>query len=73
MLPSIEAAKKVAKLIDPTLGYLLGESSDTNVLRDTAMLKRLNDINELPERDKNCVLYTIDHLLASVKTQAVYK
>ena len=73
MLPSIEAAKKVAKLTDPTVGYLLGYSDDTNVLRDTAMLKRLNDINELPERDKNCVLYTIDHLLASVKTQAVYK
>jgi transcriptional regulator with XRE-family HTH domain len=73
MLPSIEAAKKIAKLIDTTVGYLLGESNDTNVLRDTAMLKRLNDINSLPDKDKVCVLYTIDHLLASVKTQAVYK
>jgi len=73
MLHSIDAAKKVAKLIDTTVGYFLGESNYTNVLRDTAMLKRLNDINELPERDKDCVLYTVDHLLAPVKTQAVYK
>lgn len=73
MLPSIEAAKKIAKLIDTTVGYLLGETNDMNVLKDTSMLKRLNDINTLPEKDKECVLYTIDHLLASVKTQAVYK
>jgi len=73
MLPSIEAAKKIAKLVDTTVGYLLGESKDMNVLKDTAMLKRLNDITNLPDKDKECVLYTIDHLLASVKTQAAYK
>jgi transcriptional regulator with XRE-family HTH domain len=73
MLPSIEAAKKIAKLVDTTVGYLLGESNDMNVLKDKAMLKRLNDITNLPDKDKECVLYTIDHLLASVKTQAVYK
>jgi len=73
MLPSIEAAKKIAKLVDTSVGYLLGESNDMNVLKDKAMLKRLNDINNLPDRDKDCVLYTIDHLLASVKTQAAYK
>lgn len=72
MLPSIEAAKKIAKLIDTTVGYLLGESNDMNFLKDKAMLKRLNDITSLPDKDKECVLYTIDHLLASVKTQAVY-
>ncbi|MFY0255709.1 helix-turn-helix domain-containing protein [Chitinophaga sp. 30R24] len=73
MLPSIEAAKKIAKLIDTTVGYLLSESNDMNVLKDTAMLKRLNDINALPEKDKRCILYTLDHLLASVKTQETYK
>jgi hypothetical protein len=44
-----------------------------NVLKDKTMLKRLNDITNLPDKDKECVLYTIDHLLASVKTQAAYK
>lgn len=73
MLPSIEAAKKIAKLIDTTVGYLLGEVKDMDVFKDTAMLKRLNDITALKEDDKKHILYTIDHLLASVKTQAAYK
>lgn len=72
MLPSIEAAKKIAGLLDTTVGYLLGESSDTNVLKDKVMLNRLNDISKLPEKDKECVLYTIDHLLASVNTKLSY-
>lgn len=73
MLPSIEAAKKIAKLIDTTVGYLLGEVKDMDVFKDTAMLKRLIDITALKEDDKEHILYTIDHLLASVKTQAAYK
>jgi transcriptional regulator with XRE-family HTH domain len=72
MLPSIEAAKNIAKLVDTTVGYLLGESSDMNVLKDKTMLKRLNEIIALPDRDKDHILYTIDHLLASVKTQQAY-
>ncbi len=73
MLPSIEAAKKISKLIDTTVGYLLGEVKDMDVFKDTAMLKRLIDITALKEDDKEHILYTIDHLLASVKTQAAYK
>jgi hypothetical protein len=56
MLPSIEAAKKIAKLIDTTVGYLFGQRSDMNVLKDTSLLKRFNDINGLPDKDKDCVL-----------------
>jgi transcriptional regulator with XRE-family HTH domain len=73
ILPSIDAAKKIAKLIDTTVGYLLGEVKDMDVFKDTAMLKRLNDITALKEDDKKHILFTIDHLLASVKTQAAYK
>jgi transcriptional regulator with XRE-family HTH domain len=73
MQPSIEAAKKISHLLDTSVGFLLGESDDMNVLKDKAMLKRLNDISQLPDKDKECVLYTIDHLLASVKTELVYK
>jgi len=73
MLPSIEAAKKIAKLVDTTVGYLLGEVKEMDVLKDTAMLKRLNDLSALKDEDKEHILYTIDHLLASVKTQAAYK
>ncbi|HMT72075.1 MAG TPA: helix-turn-helix transcriptional regulator [Saprospiraceae bacterium] len=73
MQPSIEAAKKIANLLDTSVGFLLDETDDMNVLKDKTMLRRLNDINDLPEKDKECVLYTLDHLLASVKTQMAYK
>lgn len=73
MQPSIEAAKKIAKLVDTTVGYLLDEVSGMDVFKDTTMLRRLNDISALKEKDKEHILYTIDHLLASVKTEAAYK
>lgn len=37
------------------------------------MLKRLNDIAALPKEDKSHIIYTIDNLLASVKTRLAYK
>jgi hypothetical protein len=33
MKPSIDVAKKLARMVDTTVGYLLGESKDMNVLR----------------------------------------
>jgi len=36
-------------------------------------VKRLNDIVNLPESDKSHILYTIDNLLASVKTRLAYR
>ena len=72
MKPSIEVAMKLAKKIDTTVGYLLGETNEVNVLKDPNMLKRLNDIASLPDADKSHILYTIDNLLASVKTRLAY-
>jgi hypothetical protein len=43
-----------------------------NVLKDPQMLKRLNEINDLPEDDKHCILYTIDGLLQNVKTKKAF-
>ena len=73
MKPSIEVAMKLARLIDTTVGNLLGEMNESGILKDQDMLKRLNDIASLPEDDKSHILYTIDNLLASVKTRLAYK
>ena len=73
MKPSIEVAMKLAKQIETTVGYLLGETEEVNFLKDPDMLKRLNDIATLPAEDKTRILYTIDNLLASVKTRLAYK
>lgn len=72
MLPSIKAAKSIAKLVNTTVGYLLGETDQTNVLKDPVMLQRLNQISSLSEDDKHCILYTLDGLLQNVRTQQAF-
>jgi transcriptional regulator with XRE-family HTH domain len=47
MTPSIEVAVKLANLLDTTVGYLLGENRNAELLKDPAMLKRLQDIENL--------------------------
>jgi len=72
MLPSIEAAKKIAKLVDTTVGYLLEETEQADLFKDPLMLQRLNDINDLPEDDKRCILYTLDNLIQNVKAKKAF-
>ncbi len=72
MTPSVEVAKRMAKLLDTTVGYLLGEVQQSDTFKDPIMLKRLQQINNLPDRDKDCILYTIDNLLASATTRLAY-
>ncbi len=72
MTPSIKAAQNIAKLINTTVGYLLGETEQINILKNPEMLKRLNQIEKLPENDKHCILYTLDSLLQNVRTRQAY-
>jgi len=44
MIPSIEAAKKLAKILDTTVGYLLGETDQADLFKDPKMLQRFQDI-----------------------------
>ena len=69
--PTIDVVKKLAEVLDTTVGYLLGETEDRNLLKDPAMLKRLNDIEKLPEEDKKGILYAIDNLLRAAKLKAI--
>lgn len=50
-----EEAKKLAELLETTLGYLLGEVKQTDTFENAIMLKRLQQINGLPE-GKYCIL-----------------
>ena len=50
----------------------LYKSNEGKTLKDTAMLKRLNDISALPDKDKEHILYTVDGLIKSAKLQALW-
>jgi transcriptional regulator with XRE-family HTH domain len=71
--PSIDVAKKLADLLDTTVAYLVGETQANELLKDVDMLKRLKDINDLPEQDKQAILYNLDALLRDAKTRLAYK
>jgi len=59
--------KKLADVLETTVGYLLGETEDRELLKDPAMLRRLNDIAKFPEEDKNHILYALDAMIKNVK------
>ena len=71
MQPSIEAAKKIAKLIDTTVGYLLGETDEENILKDPEMLKRLNEIEKMDNEDRGSILKVLDGFIKSVKLKNI--
>lgn len=46
MTPSIDAAKKLAGLLNATVGYLLGENDDQDLFKDPKMLKRFKELSK---------------------------
>ena len=69
--PSIDLVKKMAVALGTTAGYLMRVAKNTLALKDQAMLKCINDINNLPEDDKNQVLYAINGLIKYAKLNAL--
>lgn len=67
MIPSIDAAKKLAQLLDTTVGYLLGETQQAGLFKDPKMLQRFQDIAVLPEKERECLLTTVDHFIKASK------
>lgn len=61
--PNIDVVKKMAEVLQTTAGYLIGETPDRELLKDPAMLKRLNDISKFSKEDKEHILYTLDAII----------
>jgi len=71
MTPSIDSAKRLAKILDTTVGYLLGETTHEELFQDPDMLKRFQDIASFDQDDKTHILYTLDALIKSVKLKKI--
>ena len=69
--PTIDVVKKMVDVLETTVGYLLGETEDRELLKDPSMMKRLNDIAKFPEQDKTCILYALDAMINNVKLKAI--
>lgn len=68
--PSIEVAAKIADELNVTVDYLLG-SSDKMVM-DKKLMKRMEDIEALPEEEKDKLYYFIDMALSHHKAKKAF-
>lgn len=66
--PSVEVASKIADILEVSLDFLLGKIS---LELDKKTLKRLQDIEKLPESDKQNIFYTLDGLIKAAKLNAL--
>ena len=62
-------ALKIAKIFDFSVDYLIGEGSLSSY--DKEVLKRINDIEHLPNEDKQHIFYLIDNLVKAAKLKAI--
>lgn len=72
VMPSIEVVKNLASILETTVAYLLGEAESNDLFKDPEMLRRLKEINALPTKDRECILYNLDAVLRDVKTRLAY-
>jgi transcriptional regulator with XRE-family HTH domain len=64
MKPSIKAATNMAKILEVSLDWLVG---NTDAELDTATLNRIQDIDKLNEKDKELVFEFLDSFISNRK------
>jgi transcriptional regulator with XRE-family HTH domain len=67
MTPSIDNAKKLAAILGTTVGYLLGESENADLLKDPEMVNRFKEILALKDKEREHVLFALDAMIQNVK------
>jgi len=67
--PSIDVVEKIADVLDVSIDYLIGKSK---MELDQQAVKRLEDISNLPDENKNFLINLIDMALRDFKTGKAY-
>ena len=68
--PSIEVLLKIAKAFEVSIDYLVGEG--VNAAFDKEMIKRLENVENLPEEEKNRIFHFIDLIIRDYKGKQAY-
>jgi len=68
--PSIEVIVKLAKAFDVSVDFLLGEGQ--NATFDKEMVKRLDQVESLPDQEKKRIFDYMDLIIRDYKTKTAY-
>jgi transcriptional regulator with XRE-family HTH domain len=67
--PSVEIAKNIAQALDVSLDFMVG---NTELILDPAILQKIQEIQQLPDVDRNHLLYLMDNILQNVKAKKAF-
>ncbi len=67
--PSIEVVIKIADVLEVSIDFLVGKSA---VELDKPLIKRLQDIQKLSDKDKDYLFFIMDAILRDAKARKAY-
>jgi transcriptional regulator with XRE-family HTH domain len=67
--PSVDILLKIANEFDVSVDFLIGQGQLSTYDKD--VLKRIDDIEHLPEEDKQHLFYLIDNLVKASKLKTI--
>ena len=67
--PSIDVAAKIAQVLGISLDYLVG---NTDLLLDADVIKKIQEIQKLPEKDRDHLFYLMENVLQNVKAKKAF-
>ena len=70
-IPSVDYAKRIAEALGVSLDYLVSDSDKEDIL-DNDAVKRIKDIQDLPDSEKDKIYSVIDALIRDYKTKKAY-
>ncbi len=68
--PSVEIANKIAKALDVSLDFLVGNNSV--IVKDKKILKRIEAITDMPINEQQQIFNVIDALIRDYKAKKAY-
>ena len=71
MKPSIDVVKRLSEELGTTVGYLIGEAKEAQLLKDPAMLRRFQQIDEMDDKEKECIYSLLDAFIAKSKLKTL--
>jgi transcriptional regulator with XRE-family HTH domain len=72
MTPSIDVACKLADVFGVTVDSLVNERELPELLRDQKMIERWRSLDQLPDDERDRILYVVDGLIRDAQARRAY-